>query len=208
MPGVNSVPDCLNEFETAALPAGSVVFHAGDLCSNFYFVLSGSIRVDLMSSEGKSVLLYRIGPGETCILSTSCLMSNEEHCAEAITETEVKAIAVPKFDFERLLNSSKSFRELVFQSFSLRLVNMMAKIDEVGFASLDKRLAMRLLDKRDHAEIIKTTHEELARDLGSAREVISRKLMDWETKEIIERGRGTIRIRKTAELQQLSKLGD
>ena len=208
MPGVNSVPDCLIEFETAALPAGSVVFHAGDLCSNFYFVLSGSIRVDLMSSEGKSVLLYRIGPGETCILSTSCLMSNEEHCAEAITETEVKAIAVPKFDFERLLNSSKSFRELVFQSFSLRLVNMMAKIDEVGFASLDKRLAMRLLDKRDHAEIIKTTHEELARDLGSAREVISRKLMDWETKEIIERGRGTIRIRKTAELQQLSKLGD
>jgi CRP/FNR family transcriptional regulator len=202
------VPECLRQFQTIALPAQATVFSAGDPCSNFYFVQSGSIRVDLITAEGKSVLLYRIGPKQTCILSTSCLISHEHHCAEAMTETAVEAIAVPKTEFETLLSTSQSFRELVFQSFSLRFSTMMAKINEVSFASLDSRLAGRLLELGQDSEIIKITHEQLARDLGSAREVVSRKLLDWEAKGLIERGRGDVRILAPVQLKQFSTLGD
>ena len=202
------LPECLNSFRLATLPAGTPVFRAGDPCTNFYFVQKGSVRVDLINGEGKSILLYRIGPGETCILSTSCLIAEEVYCAEAFTETEVEAIAVPKFDFQNLMSSSQPFRELVFSSFSSRLSMMMSKVDEVSFASLDKRLARRLLELGKGNDVIEVTHEQLANDLGSAREVISRKLLDWEKHGLIVRGRGSVSISMASGLIGLAGSGD
>ena len=202
------LPECLEDFRPVALAAGSPVFRAGDPCTNFYLVQKGSVRVDLINSEGKSILLYRIGPNETCILSTSCLISDEPYSAEAFTETDIEAIAVPKSDFEALLNTSQPFRELVFRSFSSRLSMMMMKIDEVSFASLDKRLARRLLDLSTGSDFIRITHEQLANDLGSAREVISRKLLEWEKQGLIVRGRGSIGISAASGLSRLANSGD
>jgi len=201
-------PECLEEFRVVKLPVGATVFQTGDACTNFYFVQKGSVRVDLITDTGKSVLLYRIGPEETCILSTSCLISEETYSAEAITESEVEAIAVPKSRFEILLNTSPKFRELVFKSFSSRLSVMMAKVDEVSFASLDKRLARRLLELHRQNDLIKITHEQLAADVGSAREVISRKLLGWEKQGVISRGRGSISIDGLASLKKLTELSD
>lgn len=201
-------PECLGGFKTLTLPVGTPVFHVGAACENFYFVLRGTVRVDLLNVDGKSVLLYRIEPNDTCILTTSCLIADETYCAEAITESEVDVIAVPRSDFQNLLENSQPFRALVFQSFSSRLAAMMSKIDEVSFASLDQRLARRLLELYDGDDPLEVTHDQLAKDLGTAREVISRKLLDWEKQNVILRGRGSLQISAIAELNALANLGD
>ena len=170
------------------------MFQSDEACTNFYFVQQGSIRVELSNHNGNSVVLYRIGANETCVLTTSCLLSGERYSAEAVTETEVSVIVVPKVDFEHRLNSSPEFRELVFTSFSSRLASMMAKIDEIAFTPLDARLAGRLAELSQADPVIKVTHEQLANDLGSAREVISRKLLSLEKDGLLKRGRGTIEI--------------
>ncbi len=208
MPTPPLLPECLRDFQVATIAAGSPIFQTGDPCENFYFLLRGSVRVDLTTDEGKSVLLYHIGPNETCILTTSCIISDERYCAEALTETDVEAVVVPKPKFQAMLNTSQPFRELVFGSFSSRLSAMMAKIDEISFASLDKKLARRLLTLSATSDLIDVTHEQLASDLGSAREVVSRKLVDWEKQALIVRGRGSIRITDAPKLRKLAELGD
>ncbi|WP_298983159.1 Crp/Fnr family transcriptional regulator [uncultured Roseibium sp.] len=187
-------PKCLEGFQSVSLPKGASVFRAGDPCCNFYLIESGSVRVDLVNSEGKSILLYRIGANETCVLTTSCLMSHENYSAEAVTETDVTALVVPRSEFQARLASSEEFRDLVFRSFSSRLSRLMAKVDEVSFASLNSRLAKRLLELAGKTDLVETTHERLAQDLGSAREVIGRKLTDWEKRGLIARHRGSIDI--------------
>jgi len=201
-------PECLAPFGALKLGAGTTVFQNGLECENFYFLLRGTVRVDLINSDGKSVLLYRIEPNETCILTTSCLLADEVYCAEAITETEVEVIAVPRAEFLKLLDRSADFRALVFHSFSSRLSTMMGKIDEVSFASIDQRLARRLLELGGDGAVIDVTHEQLAKDLGSAREVISRKLLDWEKQKIINRGRGSVQVTAVDAINRLANLGD
>ncbi len=202
------IPESLSSFSSIELPSDVTVFGDGKICENFYFVQEGSIRVDLVTADGKSILLYRIGPTQTCILSTSCLISSEPYCAQATTESEVKVIAVSKSSFDKLLRESESFRQLVFQSFSSRLSTMMATIDEVSFASLDRRLAKRLLEFQPVDDAISITHEQLASDLGSAREVISRKLLEWDKAGLISRGRGSITINDMPSLQRLTTVSD
>lgn len=203
-----ALPECLQDFQRAALKAGTPVFRYGDPCQHFYFVEAGSIRVDLISPSGKSVLLYRIGVGETCVLTTSCLFSNETYAAEAITESDVAAVIVPKAAFEDRLNTSPAFRTLVFASFATRLSHMMARIEEVAFSSLGQRMARRVLELSGKADKITITHEQLAGDLGSAREAIGRKLVDWERRGLIQRGRGTLRIRAAKALSIIAVEGD
>lgn len=198
----------IGHFHMANLPAGTAVFRDGDACENFYLVKSGSIRVDLINSFGKSILLYRIGPEETCILTTSCLICDENYSAEAVTESKVTVVVIPKAEFQRYLNESSLFRALVFRSFSQRLAAMMARIDEISFSSLGSRIAHRLLELATDCNQIAITHEQLAHDIGSAREVISRKLVEMENEGLLERGRGKVTIRSRAGLQKLLHEGD
>ncbi|WFE88549.1 Crp/Fnr family transcriptional regulator [Roseibium porphyridii] len=194
MPQDQLRPKCLEGSQSVSLPKGATVFRAGDPCRNFYLIESGSVRVDLMNSEGKSILLYRIGANETCVLTTSCLLSHESYSAEAVTESDVTALVIPANEFQARIASSEQFREIVFRSFSSRLTRLMAKVDEVSFASLNSRLAKRLLELAGERDFVETTHERLAQDLGSAREVIGRKLTDWEKQGLIARHRGSIDI--------------
>lgn len=205
---MTSRPDCLSQAQPVHLKPGDKVFGVGDPCQNFYYLLEGTIRVDLVARGGKSVLLYRFGANETCILTTSCLMAGEDYNAEAHVETDVQALALPHSTFLNLLNTSAEFRELVFNSFATRLAMMMSKIDEVAFQPLDSRLAARLLDLNSNADEIEITHEQLAADLGSAREVVSRRLAGWEKQGIISRERGALKIISHKGLEALKRLGD
>lgn len=205
----NRVPDCLSGSTIVELPKGTRVFQPGDACKNFYFLLSGMIRVDLLSSTGRALMLYRFGEQETCIMTTSCLLGGNEYCAEAHTETDVKACVLPLGAFEERLARSSEFRTLVFESFAQRLAAMMVRIEEFAFVPLDARLARRVLDlESDSSGWIHTTHDQLAGDLGSAREVISRKLADWDKKGLVERARGAFRITHRTRLGQLADGGD
>ena len=166
------LPESLKEGALAQLKAGDTVFQAGDSCDNFLFVLSGSVRVDMISMSGKAVLLYRIGPGQSCVMTTSCLMSGRDYAAEAAAETDCVACALSASQFQDKLSGSAEFRELVFDVFADRLGTMMDKVEEVAFGSIDRRLARRILERRTQGPELAITHEELAVDLGNARSLI------------------------------------
>ncbi|MGV6801530.1 MAG: Crp/Fnr family transcriptional regulator [bacterium] len=197
------LPDCLKTANEIELPEGTRVFQAGDECKQFVFLKRGAIRVNLVSQSGKSILLYRFGEGETCILTTACLLSGDYYSAEAIVEKKACAAIVPLATFNEMLEQSSEFRQLVFHSFAQRLSSMMAKIEDIAFVSIEQRLARRVMELGAHSDEIIVTHEQLAVDLGTAREVISRKLAQWEKKGWIERRRGQFAIREPQQLQRL-----
>ena len=201
---LDHVPDCLKGSTIVSLPKGMRVFQSGDACDQFFYLLKGVVRVDLISLSGKAIMLYRVGSDQTGVLNTSCLLSGNDYCAEAHIEEDVEACIISHSEFEAKLNQSAEFRSLVFLSFSERLASMMSKIEEVAFVPIDTRLAARVLQLQHGNSTIKITHDELATDLGTAREVISRKLAQWEKLGMIERGRGSLTILNTEQLQYLA----
>lgn len=188
------IPEFLSHAREVKIPKGTQVFKPGDICSQFVYLKSGTIRVDLISTNGKPVTLYRFGAGQTCVLTTSCILGNEPMCGEAITESDVEAYVISIEEFQKNLNTSAEFRNLVFSSFSHRLSSIITKIDELTSEPVEKRLAASLVKRINEQNKLFITHEELATDIGTAREVISRKLREWHNLGIIKQSRGTIEI--------------
>ena len=178
------------------------VFHAGDLCGAFLVVLQGTVRVQLTAASGREVTLYRIRPGGSCFLTTSCLLSQENYPAEAIAETDVVAVAIPNAVFQGALDHSARFRQLVFDGFAERLRNVIAKIEELAFTSIDSRLS-RVLLELDEKGIDDITHQILSVELGTAREVISRHLKRFEKQGWLQLGRRRITVTDRAGLEEL-----
>lgn len=204
----SSLPDGLKGGQLVTLPAGTRVFQAGDACTQFFYLIRGAIRVDLIAKGGRAIMLYRFGADQTCVLTTSCLLSGDKYCAEAHTESDVQAYVVPFASFEAQLNQSEAFRRLIFSSFSDRLAAMMERIEEVAFVPIETRLATRLLTLTASDGLVLITHDQLANDLGTAREVVSRKLAQWEKSGLIERARGAVRLVNVRKLENIAALGD
>ena len=179
---------------TVRAPAGAWMFREGLACESFPALVSGRIRVQKTGANGREIVLYRVRPGETCVITTACLMRDAVYDAEAVAETEVTAKVLPKADFRELLASSESFRDFVFRAFSARLASLLARIEEVAFERIDRRLAQRLLDAAGEDGAVAQTHRELAVELGTAREVVSRKLKEFERSGWIELYRGGLRL--------------
>ena len=181
------------------------VFHAGDLCQAFLMLLEGNVRVQLTSASGREVTLYRISPGGSCILTTSCLLSHEDYPAEAIAESDLVAAAIPSAVFQDALDQSHRFRNFVFDSFSTRLKNVIARIEELAFTSIDARLARVLLELHEK-QVEKVTHQDIAVELGTAREVVSRHLKRFAAEGWVELGRGRVTVVDPANLQRVNNL--
>lgn len=186
------------------LPKGAKVFEADMPCGNYLMVVSGRVRVQQVSESGREIVLYRITGGETCILTTACLLAHEDYAAEAVTETEASAVAVPRACFDRLLAESSSFRNLVFTAYASRLTDLMLLVEEVAFGHIDVRLAQRLLSLMEPSGTIAVTHQDLAVELGTAREVISRQLKEFERRGWIRRERRRIDVVDAAALRDLA----
>ncbi len=189
----------------STLPARTVVFRDGDPCHNYLLVTEGSVRVQKISESGKEIVLYRVEAGQSCVLTTSCLLADDRYLAEAITETEVKAVVIPGAPFHDALAHSPGFRRFVFHAYGRRMATLMALVEALAFERMDTRLARRLLDKSAEQREIIVTHHELAADLGSAREVISRLLKDFEHHGWIRLHRGRIEILDPGALQRIEE---
>lgn len=185
------------------LPAAARVFTEGDACPNFLLVIEGSVRVQKLSEQGRELVLYRVEAGQSCILTTACVLGGGRYHAEAISESEVDAVVIPRELFERALTGSAAFRTFVFQAYGERLGGLMALIDAVAFGRMDSRLAALLLERAE-ANLLHTTHQQLARELGSAREVVSRLLKEFERHGWLEVGRGALRLCDTEALARLA----
>ena len=194
----------LDSSNIISLKQNSTVFHQGDACSNYLIILNGKVKVYTRAENGREILLYRLSQGDTCVLTTSCLFGHKNYPAEGQTETDVSALAIPVKQFNDVLKNSETFREMVFTAFSSHLSELITLIEEVAFGKLDARLAKHLLEQRDENNIMTSTHQNIATELGTAREVISRQLKEMESNGYIEIKRGNIKINDIPALQNIS----
>jgi CRP/FNR family transcriptional regulator len=165
-------------------------------------LLDGLIRVQQVAANGREIVLYRVAAGETCALTTACLLGYEEYLAEAIAETDIRAAVIRRGLFDELIAGSSEFRRFVFTTFSLRVTSVFRLIEEVVFSRVDVRLA-QLLAKSGSANI-RATHQSLANELGSAREVISRLLNGFQRRNWVRLSRGSIEITDLSALKALA----
>ncbi|WP_116134269.1 Crp/Fnr family transcriptional regulator [Tropicimonas sp. IMCC34043] len=184
-------------------PAGAVLFGPGNSPENMLLLLSGIVRVQKISDSGREIVLYRVRAGESCVLTTACLLAHESYAAEGIAETEVRAAAIPRTVFDDLMGRSAAFRSFVFDAYSRRITDLFVVIEEVAFRRMDIRLAQKLLELAQGG-VIKATHQMMAAELGTAREVVSRQLAEFQRRGWVAQSRGTIAILDGAGLAALA----
>ena len=207
-PAIHKLPANLQQLvcQTAVatkLPAQQILFNEGDACLNFVMPLSGSVRVVKPDLSGRELLLYRIRPGDSCILTVSCLLGNQTYPAQGIVDRSVTAVSLPKPLFIDLVTFSEPFREHIFKFFGSRLAQLIQLIEQVTFQKLDQRLAAILLRR---GPALHTTHQQLADELGSVREVINRLLKDFKEQGAVEVKRGKITVVNAEILQQFAEV--
>lgn len=185
-----------------SVPAGSRVFAQGQSADNYLLVVKGCVKVFARSDEGREVVLYRVSENEMCTLTTACLLGDTAYPAEAIAEVDTVARVLPAREFDQLLEESPEFRRFVFASFSGRLNEIMQRFEQLVLAGVDKRLAFYMLHHSDDG-IVRGTHEQIAMEIGTAREVVSRHLKALERKNLIRLHRGEIHIRDPQALEAL-----
>lgn len=186
------------------VPIGTTLFGPGNSPENMLFLLDGTVRVQQVSDTGHEIVLYRIHAGQSCVLTTACLLAYEDYAADGIAETTVQAAAVPRDVFDDLVAQSKSFRDFVFAAFSKRITDLFRMIDEVAFQRLDVRLADKLVSLSDGNDHVKTTHQKLSVELGTAREVVSRQLQEFQRRGWIEQARGSVSLLDMTQLKKLA----
>ena len=194
-----------HDSKIVAVPQGTVIFGPGKAPENMLLLLDGVVRVHQTSESGREIVLYRVAAGESCVLTTACLLAYEDYQAEGVAETDVTAVAIPRRVFDLLIADSEAFRRFVFSAYSRRITNLFTIIEEVAFQRMDIRLAQKLLAMADEAGQIKATHQIMAAELGTAREVVSRLLQEFQRRGEVEIGRGEIRIRKPDALKALAE---
>lgn len=185
------------------IPAATRVFDDHQACEGFPFVVEGSIRVVKCSASGRELPLYRVMPGETCIISSSCLLGKEDYNARGVTERDTELMILPRAVFDQSL-AQPVFRDFVFHLFAERIADLMQLIEAVAFQRLDQRLAALLLGK---GRILRVTHQQLADELGSVREFVSRLLKGFAEQGLVRLSREQIEILDPAGLRTLASDG-
>jgi CRP/FNR family transcriptional regulator len=208
-PALASLPDgrlarLIAAATTVALPAGATLFDEHESCQGFPLLLEGSVRVTKSAPSGRELPLYRVEPGETCVISASCLLGNAAYQARGVAETGVRLLLLPPAEFAGLL-AEPAFRDFVFALFAGRIADLMTLVEEVAFQRLDQRLAARLLG---HGATLHTTHQQLADELGTVREIASRLLKGFEAQGLVRLGRERIEVIDPRRLRALAGGGD
>lgn len=205
-PAVAALPETLREEVLAReatlfqAPAGTRLFEEGAPCQGFPMVLSGEVRVARGSNAGRSLELYRVTPGELCVASTSCLFGHSVLVAHGITTQDSELALLSPGGFDRWV-ADGAFRRFVFGTFADRLADLMALAEAVAFQRLDQRLAGTLLGR---GLVVSTTHQALADELGTVREIVTRLLKRFERAGWLTLGRERIELQDAAALRHLA----
>ena len=184
------------------LPAGAQVFAEHQPCQGFPLLLEGSIKVVKLAASGRELMLYRVAPGGSCIISSSCLLGHTDYNARGIAETPLTLLVLPVASFSALMLEHAPFRDFVFHLFAERIGELMQLVEEVAFARLDQRLAKLLLARNE--TVLNVTHQQLADELGSVREIVSRLLKGFAAQGLVGLGREQLTIVDRAGLQKLA----
>jgi CRP/FNR family transcriptional regulator, anaerobic regulatory protein len=192
--------ETLAEARLVLLPAGTALFGAGAPCRQFPFVLSGSIRVSKVG-EGRELQLYRVGPGESCVLTSSCLVGSADYPASGVVEADVRLVVLSRDAFDALMSRHAPFRRYVFGLFAERLADLMGLVEAVAFHRLDRRVAAALLGR---GRTVSMTHQQLADEVGSVREMVTRVLRGFADEGSVRLGRGSIEIIDAGALRRIA----
>jgi CRP/FNR family transcriptional regulator len=183
-------------------PIGTIGYREGTPCGAYVMRLAGRSRVYKMSTGGREILLYRVAAGETCVITTTCLLGNSDYPASTIVEEPIRDVLIPAAAFHQLMIDSAIFRKFVMSNYGALISDLIVLLDEVAFHSLDARLAKVLLDAKSSQ--ITRTHQQIADELGTAREVVSRQLKRLEQKGVVSLGRGQVDVIDRSGLEKLA----
>lgn len=185
-------------------PKGALIFGPGKSPEHYLLLLEGAVRVHQTSENGREIVLYRVNAGESCVMTTACMLAHENYSAEGIADTDIRAVAIPRLAFDDLLSQSTEFRTFVFSAYSRRITDLFHVIEEIAFQRLDIRLAQKLVAMAQGETVVKATHQQLAVELGTAREVISRQLQEFQRRDWIAQTRGAVEILRPNALADLA----
>jgi CRP/FNR family transcriptional regulator len=208
-PELRSISDAgwkrtVDQAQVMNVPKGAVLFRDGDLCQGYVFVSDGAVRVQKMDPQGREIVLYRVEDGQTCMLTTACLIGGEPYPAEGVAENEVTLAMLSAPLFEKAMAESAEFRSFVLASIGRRIGDLMMLVEDVAFGRMDVRLARLILKRAGNDDgQLDCTHQELATELGTAREVVSRLLKEFERKGWVTLGRGQVAVRDRQALGEL-----
>jgi CRP/FNR family transcriptional regulator len=191
----------LAQAQVLHVPAGTQMFGEGAPCRQFPLVLEGSIRV-AKASDGRELQLYRVTPGESCVLTGGCLVGGRDYPASGVVERDALLVVLPKPVFDELLATHAPFRQYVFSLFAERLTDLMALVEAVAFHKLDRRLASALLGR---GRVVALTHQQLADELGSVREIVTRVLRGFADQGWVQSSRGAIEVLDAVALRRVAE---
>lgn len=189
------------------LPVGMTLFSPGNACEAYLLVLDGSVRVQMLADNGREIVLYRVRDGESCVLTTACLLGEEVYAAEGVVEEPTAAQVVPRALFDDLMARSDAFRRFVFAGFGRRVAEILETMQDAVFHRVEPRLARHLLAHGENGALV-ATHRDLAAELGTAREVVSRHLKAFEKRGLVHLARGTISVADRSGLARLAAMVD
>jgi len=197
----------LKQVSLVTLAAGSMICRDGAHCSHLPLVLEGTGRIFKIGENGREVTLYRVEPSESCVLTASCVLTRRPFPAFAECETELTAALVSPEQVGRWIRTCEPWRDYIFELIAARLEEVFGVIDAVLFQRLDQRLATALLRRSagQPGASLQITHQELAVEIGSSREVVTRLLKDLEGARMVRTGRGRIDLLDIAALTAKSQ---
>lgn len=187
------ISDILSVARRHHFPEKAEIYCDGDVCRAIAFLISGEIRVYKTGSGGREITLYEVCSGETCILNASCILSGINYPAHATATVGGEMLLIPAADFRKLIARHEFLRDFVFSVLSRRLAEVMALIEEVAFGRMDQRLLEYLRSRSNH-NVLFVTHQKIADDLGTSREVVSRLLKDFEKRGIVSLSRQHVKV--------------
>lgn len=178
------------------VPRGTVIFGPGHPPDSLLLLLEGRVRVQQVTENGREIVLYRVHSGESCVMTTACLLAFEDYTAEGVAETELEAVAIPRAVFDEGMANSAAFRRFVFAAYSKRITDLFLTVEEIAFGRMDARLAAKLLELSENAgsPVLHATHGTLATELGTARESVSRQMAEFARRGWVEQRRGAVEL--------------
>jgi CRP/FNR family transcriptional regulator, anaerobic regulatory protein len=187
------IKDIIAVLRPQNFPEKQPVFRVGDVCGAIAFLLSGRIRVYTMGDSGREITLYDVEKGQVCILNVACILSHQSYPALATITRDASALLMQSSEFLRLVDTYPEMREFVFSGLGSRLLSMMSLVEEVAFRKLDERLREYLVRKSENGMVL-ATHQKIANDLGTSREIVTRVLQDFEQRGMVRLSRNQITV--------------
>ena len=200
-----SLADAIAEHaQLVTLPSGKTICFEGDDCTHLALITSGTARVFKLAESGREITLYRIESGECCILTASCMLSGRVFPATASVEDDLQAILIPTARVTAWMQTHEAWRHFLWDLLAERLGDVISLIEEVAFRRMDRRLADYLVEQADsRGSLLQATHQQIAADLGTSREVVSRMLKDFQLRGTLDLARGRIKIHDLDDLRRI-----